>query len=112
MVGTDFSDGARDALGYAMRLAKDLGARVALVHAYEEAPSLRPEDDPTPGLLVQLAQEIVLSRPHEPGVLRRDARAPRTTLGEDPERRHGIRRRAACRGSQGPERRDARIATR
>lgn len=68
MVGTDFSDGARDALDHAMHLANGLGARVALVHAYEEASCVSPEDDPTPRLLVQLAQEIVLSRPYGPGV--------------------------------------------
>jgi nucleotide-binding universal stress UspA family protein len=68
VVGTDFSSGARDALDYAMRLAKDLGARVALVHSYEDPPHVRPEDDPVPKLLAQLAQEIALSRPYGPGV--------------------------------------------
>jgi nucleotide-binding universal stress UspA family protein len=68
VVGTDFSDGARDALHCAMHLATSLGAAVALVHAYEEDPSMRPEDEPTARLLGQLAQEIVLSRRFGPGV--------------------------------------------
>jgi nucleotide-binding universal stress UspA family protein len=68
VVGTDFSDGARDALQCAMRLAQGLGARVALVHAYEETPSAHTEDDPTPKLLLQIAQEAGLSRMCGPGV--------------------------------------------
>jgi nucleotide-binding universal stress UspA family protein len=62
VVGTDFSDGAREALACAMRLADALKARVALVHAYEETPYAHAADDPTPKLQAQLAQEILLSR--------------------------------------------------
>lgn len=62
VVGTDFSPGARDALEGAMRWADGLGARIALVHAFEDIPGVRAEDDPTPNLLVQLAQEVALSR--------------------------------------------------
>jgi nucleotide-binding universal stress UspA family protein len=68
VVGTDFSDGARSALGCAMRLARGLEARVALVHAYEETPCAHTEDDPTPKVLIQLAREIVLSRASGPRV--------------------------------------------
>jgi nucleotide-binding universal stress UspA family protein len=68
VVGTDFSDGAQDALERALRLAEDSGTRVALVHAYEEAPGGNVEDDPTPTLLVRLAQEIALSRAGRRGV--------------------------------------------
>jgi nucleotide-binding universal stress UspA family protein len=68
VVGTDFSDGARDALECAMRLADALKARVALVHAYEETPCAHTEEDPTPKLQVQLAQEILLSRASGPRV--------------------------------------------
>ena len=48
VVGTDFSEGARWALQQAVRLAAPAGARLALVHAYEdqiEAP--RSADDVT-----------------------------------------------------------------
>jgi nucleotide-binding universal stress UspA family protein len=68
VVGTDFSDGAQDALERALRLAEDSGARVALVHAYEETPGGNVEDDPTPKLLVRLAQEVALSRAGRRGV--------------------------------------------
>lgn len=61
MVGTDFSDGAQHALERALRLAEDSGARVALVHAYEETPGGNVEDDPTAELLVRLAQDVALS---------------------------------------------------
>jgi nucleotide-binding universal stress UspA family protein len=36
VVGTDFSDGAQYALEHAVKLADKIGARVAVVHAYEE----------------------------------------------------------------------------
>src|SRR5271170_5252127 len=68
VVGTDFSDGARDALECAMRLAEGMGTRVALVHAYEETPCAGAEDDPAPSLLVRLAQEIARSRTCGPTV--------------------------------------------
>ena len=67
VVGTDFSRGARDALQCAMRLAEDLGARVALVHAYEDGPGTHVED-PTPGLFGQLEQEVLTSRAFGSGV--------------------------------------------
>ena len=68
VVGTDFSDGARAAVDCAMHLAKRLGARLAVVHAYEEDPHVRSEQDLTPKLLTRVAQEVLLSRLHGPGV--------------------------------------------
>ena len=38
VVGTDFSDGAQRALEHAVRLARVSGARLAVVHAYEDGP--------------------------------------------------------------------------
>jgi nucleotide-binding universal stress UspA family protein len=35
LVGTDFGDAARDALSWAIALARPLGAHIVLVHAYE-----------------------------------------------------------------------------
>ncbi len=61
VVGTDFSEGAQVALECALRLAEDSGARVALVSAYEEAADATLADDPTPGLLEQLAHQIAPS---------------------------------------------------
>jgi nucleotide-binding universal stress UspA family protein len=68
VVGTDFSEGARDALAHALRMAEDLGARVALVHAYEEAPGARATEDATPRLLAQVAQEVVASSATRRGI--------------------------------------------
>ena len=59
VVGTDFSDGARDAFKCALDLAQDSHLNVALVHAYEDVPSA--SADPTSKLLEQLAQEIAAS---------------------------------------------------
>jgi len=66
VVGTDFSEGSRDALARALRMAEDSGARVALVHAYEEAPETNATQDAGPRLLAQLVDEIAAS-----GALRR-----------------------------------------
>src|SRR5882724_1840232 len=66
VVGTDFSDGAQNALECALRMAENSAAHVALVHAYEEEPGANAPDDPTPGLLAKLAQEI-----HASGATRR-----------------------------------------
>jgi nucleotide-binding universal stress UspA family protein len=60
VVGTDFSDDARSALERGLRLAEDSGARVALVHAYEEAPGGELVSDPTPELMEKLAHEIAV----------------------------------------------------
>jgi nucleotide-binding universal stress UspA family protein len=61
VVGTDFSDGARCALMLALSLAENSGADVVLVHAYEEQAVSRAQDDPTPKILGQLADEIAAS---------------------------------------------------
>ncbi len=68
VVGTDFSDGAQEALELAIRLAEDSGARVALVHAYEDAPEASIQDDPVPKLRVRLDQEVAFSRAARRGV--------------------------------------------
>ena len=68
VVGTDFSAGARCALERALRLAEDSGARVALVHAYEEAPGGEMVDDPTPSLLERLAEEVATSSAGNRGI--------------------------------------------
>jgi nucleotide-binding universal stress UspA family protein len=68
VVGTDFSDGAHDALERAVRMAEDSGARVALVHAYEESPGSELGDDPTPRLMGSLAEEIAASGATRHGV--------------------------------------------
>lgn len=48
VVGTDFSDGAQLALEHAVRLAHSSGARLAVVHAYEDgAEGARREDRAT-----------------------------------------------------------------
>ena len=68
VVGTDFSDDARSALERALRLAEDSGARVALVHAYEEAPGGEMVEDPTPKLTETLAQVIAASGAAKRGI--------------------------------------------
>jgi nucleotide-binding universal stress UspA family protein len=60
-VGTDFSDGAREALERALSLAQDSRAKVALVHVYEDELGANAPADPTSRLLGQLAQEIAVS---------------------------------------------------
>jgi nucleotide-binding universal stress UspA family protein len=68
VVGFDFSEGAQDALARALRMAEDSGARVALVHAYEEAPGASAAEDAAPRLLAQLGQEIAASGAAQRGV--------------------------------------------
>ena len=59
VVGTDFSDGAQRALEHAVRLAHGSGARVALVHAYEDgAETSRALEDRTPVLRTQLEDAV------------------------------------------------------
>jgi nucleotide-binding universal stress UspA family protein len=55
VVGTDFSDGAARALDQAVDLASELGARVALVHAFDDLPGTPMLHDPTPGITSELA---------------------------------------------------------
>jgi nucleotide-binding universal stress UspA family protein len=47
VVGTDFSDGAARALDRAVDMASELGATVALVHAFADAPGAQALHDPT-----------------------------------------------------------------
>jgi nucleotide-binding universal stress UspA family protein len=61
VVGTDFSEGAREALERALRVAEGLSASVALVHAYEDEPGGRVAADYTSSLMGRLAEEIAAS---------------------------------------------------
>jgi len=54
VVGTDFSEGARWALQQAVRLAGPSGARLALVHAYEDQLDAARSDDVAGGVQEQL----------------------------------------------------------
>jgi nucleotide-binding universal stress UspA family protein len=56
VVGTSFSERAQHALAYAIEVATRTGARVALVHAYED--SLDPSIDVAPGLRARLGGAI------------------------------------------------------
>jgi nucleotide-binding universal stress UspA family protein len=62
VVGMDFSDGAIRALGYALEQAKAVGASVACVHAYEDAPGTPAFDDPAPAIRRQL-EELIAQTP-------------------------------------------------
>jgi nucleotide-binding universal stress UspA family protein len=68
VVGTDFSQGSQVALARAVVMAEDSGARVAFVHAYEEAPGANATEDAAPRLLAQLVQEIEASGATRRGV--------------------------------------------
>src|SRR5258708_6923513 len=61
VVGTDFSDGAQEALARALALALDSRASVLLVHAYEDEPGASAAADPTSRLMELLAREIAAS---------------------------------------------------
>ena len=63
VVGMDFSDGAIRALAYALEQANALGASVACVHAYEDAPWTPASEDPAAGIRQQLDEVILLHRP-------------------------------------------------
>ena len=59
VVGMDFSDGAQRALEHAVRLARNSGARVAVVHAYEDtAETARGMADRAPLLTTQLQDAV------------------------------------------------------
>jgi nucleotide-binding universal stress UspA family protein len=68
VVGTDFSDGAEEAFEHAVRLAEDSRAKVALVHAYEDAPGENALTDPAVRLLERLADDIAASSATRRGV--------------------------------------------
>ena len=61
----DFSDGAIRALEYALEQAKAVGASVACVHAYEDAPGTPAFHDPAPAIRQQLDEVIALHTPTE-----------------------------------------------
>jgi nucleotide-binding universal stress UspA family protein len=63
VVGMDFSDGAILALEYALEHAKAIGASVACVHAYEDAPGTPAFHDPAPAIRLQLEEVIALRTP-------------------------------------------------
>lgn len=65
VVGMDFSDGAIRALEYALEHARTVGASVACVHAYEDAPGTPAFHDPAPAIREQLAQVIALRVPSQ-----------------------------------------------
>ncbi len=66
VVGTSFSASARRALAYAIKVAGETGARIALVHAYEDA--LDPSIDVAPWLYARLDDEIERSGAARRGV--------------------------------------------
>jgi nucleotide-binding universal stress UspA family protein len=69
VVGTDFSDGAQRALEHAVRLAHGSGARVAVVHAYEDgAETSRALEDRTPVLRTQLEDAVARISARRDGV--------------------------------------------
>jgi nucleotide-binding universal stress UspA family protein len=61
VVGVDFSDGSMRALDYALKLATEVGANVACVHAYEDTASTPALDDPAPAIRKQLEDAIAQS---------------------------------------------------
>jgi nucleotide-binding universal stress UspA family protein len=63
VVGMDFSDGAIRALEYALEHATAIGASVACVHAYEDAPGTPAFHDPAPAIRQQLEEFIALRAP-------------------------------------------------
>jgi nucleotide-binding universal stress UspA family protein len=63
VVGMDFSDGANRALEYALEQAKAVGASIACVHTYEDAPGTPASHDPAPTIRQQLEEVILLHTP-------------------------------------------------
>src|SRR5882762_1156500 len=69
VVGRDFSDGAQRALEHAIRLARSSGARVAVVHAYEDtAEATRAMEDRAPLLTTQLQEAVAGTNASRHGV--------------------------------------------
>ena len=69
VVGVDFSDGARLALERAILLARSSGARVAVVHAYEDtAETTRAMDDRARWLTTQLQDAVAGTNASHHGV--------------------------------------------
>jgi nucleotide-binding universal stress UspA family protein len=68
VVGTDFSEGATLALKHAVRLAGEMGASIACVHAYEDAAGTPANHDPTAELRRQIEQAISVCESWNPKV--------------------------------------------
>lgn len=61
VVGTDFSVGAAHALAFARELARAMGASIACVHVFEDAPDTPAFHDPTPALRRQIEEFVARS---------------------------------------------------
>jgi nucleotide-binding universal stress UspA family protein len=72
VVGIDFSDGATRALECAVKLAAEIGANVACVHAYEDTAATPACHDPTKTLQVQI-EDLIASSTCCDGKVRVDA---------------------------------------
>jgi nucleotide-binding universal stress UspA family protein len=68
VVGTDFSEGAQRALEYALELAGVMHAKVACVHAYEDAVGTPAFHDPSPDLCKQIRETISMCSARARGV--------------------------------------------
>ena len=68
IVGTDFTPAATRALDQAARLASELGACLAVVHAYEDPPAATLDSDPTPSLQTRLEEGAAVVRAHHPSL--------------------------------------------
>ena len=69
VVGTDFSDGGQAALEHAVLLARSSGARLAVVHAYEDtAETARAMEDRAPVLTAQLQAAVAGTNASRHGV--------------------------------------------
>jgi nucleotide-binding universal stress UspA family protein len=69
VVGTDFSDGAQRALEHAVLLARSSGARVAVVHAYEDtAETAHALEDCAPLLIARLQDAVAGTNASRHGV--------------------------------------------
>lgn len=58
LVPTDFSDAADNALRYAVELASQLGAEIALVHAWQLSAYASPSSDLAKGMEADLAKDL------------------------------------------------------
>ena len=72
VVGMDFSDGAVRALECAVKLAADMGANVACVHAYEDTAATPASYDPTQALHEQM-EDVIAGSACRDGKVRVDA---------------------------------------
>src|SRR5258706_13007038 len=68
VVGTDFSPAADQALEHAADLAGQLGASLAVVHAYEDPPGAPLDSDPTPAVQARLEETVSPLRPRYPSL--------------------------------------------